>query len=455
MSEEYDVIVAGAGIGGLCAALRAQEEGASVAIIEKTETTGGSAAVSGGTIWCAASVAQWLKAQPGGDAELGAALIDNFYKGIEWLPQQGVPVEACGESRPYRFQRVLYQVMPDARTAMKTLDDRFRSQGGAVFTDTDLVGLTGGNGGSVTGVRTARSEMRARSVILATGGFQGSSKLRAKHFGAGSDHMIVRSVPQNTGGGFQSALDAGAQSVGPLNRFYGHFLPAPPAQVGMHNFLAVKPDFSEYTVLINLEGKRFDDEFLGDHITCHSLVQQPQATGILIFDQYTRDNQEALSQWPTGNDRVERIRQAGGEVLETSSLVELAQALERQWQVPSEAFGKTMAEYARACAAGDGRSLPVPKSDGLVPINTPPFYAVRVLPGITFTYGGAKVNAGAQVLDKTDSPIPGLYAAGADCGGIYTLGYTGGLAMGLAYGLIAGEGAAEYVHSTLHNKDRT
>ena len=75
-------------------------------------------------------------------------------------------------------------------------------------------------------------------------------------------------------------------------------------------------------------------------------------------------------------------------------------------------------------------------------MSSPPYYAVRVLPGITFTYGGAKVNSRCQVLDMDDSPIPGLYAAGADCGGIYTLGYTGGLCMGLAYGLIAGEGAA-------------
>ena len=103
-----------------------------------------------------------------------------------------------------------------------------------------------------------------------------------------------------------------------------------------------------------------------------------------------------------------------------------------------------MAEYAAACASGNGQTLSVPKSGGLIPLDTPPYYAIRTVPGITFTYGGAKVNANAQVLDKTDRPIPGLFAAGADCGGIYTRGYTGGLSMGLAYGLIAGEGAAQY-----------
>ncbi len=444
MSDHYDVIVAGAGIGGLCAALRAQENGATVAIIEKAETIGGSAAASGGTIWCATNIDEWHKVQPHGDQDLGAALIDHFYTGIDWLPKQGVFLHAREEPNPYKFQRTIYQFTPDVRTAMKTLANQFQARGGRIFTNTALTGLLGGNGKPIAGVKTARSKWTARAVILSTGGFQGNAQLRARYFGAQSNHMIVRGVPQNTGGGFQSALAAGAQPVGPFNRFYGHLLPAPPARIGLHNFLKVKPDFSEYAVLINLKGERFDDEFLGDEVTCHAIVQQPKATAILIFDQHIRHNQAALSQWPTPDDRVKNIREARGEVLETSSLHELARALTNRWQIPGHTFQKTMAEYAAACATGNGQTLSVPKSGGLIPLDTPPYYAIRTLPGITFTYGGAKVNANAQVLDKTNRPIPGLYAAGADCGGIYTRGYTGGLCMGLAYGLIAGQGAAQY-----------
>ena len=447
MSNHYDVIVAGGGIGGLCAALRAREKGASVAIIEKAEIIGGSAAASGGTIWCAKNIDEWLKVQPNGDTALGTALIGHFYTGIEWLRKQGVSLQAR-EDKPYKFQRTIYQFMPDARTAMETLGYQFQNRGGTILTNTDLTGLIGGNGKPVTGVQTTRSELRAKSVILSTGGYQANPKLRAQYFGTESDHMIVRGVPQNTGGGFQSAREAGAQPIGPLNRFYGHLLPAPPARVGLHNFLKVKPDFSEYAILINLKGERFDDEYLGDEVTCHTLVQQPRATAILIFDQHIRDNQNELSQWPTpDNDRVKNIREAGGEVIETASLEELTRALTNRWHIPAQTFEKTMAEYATACATGNGQTLSVPKTGGLIPLNTPPYYAIRTLPGITFTYGGAKVNAQAQVIGKNDQPIPGLYAAGADCGGIYTRGYTGGLCMGLAYGLIAGEGAAKYATS--------
>ena len=443
-TDSYDVVVAGGGIGGLCAALRAQEDAASVAIIEKADAIGGSAAWAV-TIWCAANVDEWLKAQPDGDVELGAALIEHFYKGIEWLREQGVSLHAVVEPNPHKFRRVIYRAVPDSRSAMEALDKRFRARGGAVFTNTELTGLIGGSGEPVAGVETSRKDLTSSSVILATGGFQGSAELRARYIGGESDHMVVRSVPQNTGGGLQSALKAGAQAVGPFDRFYGHLLPAPPAQVGLHNFLSVKPDFSEYTVLLNLEGERFDDEFLGDHITCHSLVRQTQATAIMIFDQHVRNSQDALSQWPMpGNDRVESIRAAGGEILKGSSLSELAQVLANRWCIPPRTFLETMAEHARACAAGSGQGLSVPRSGGLIPLDTPPYYAIRTLPGITVTYGGAKVNASAQVLDETGAPIPGLYAAGADCGGIYTWGYTGGMCIGLAYGLIAGAGAARY-----------
>jgi len=448
MDKHYDIIVAGAGIGGLCAALRAQEKGALVAVIEKADEIGGSAAASGGTIWCATHIDEWLKVQPKGDSKLGAALIDHFYKGIPWLAKQGVSLEKLEEQNPYKFKREIYKLLPDARGALERLAEQFQSRGGTILTRTSLTGLLGGNGNPIHGIKTNHSEIAADAVILATGGFQANAKLRAQYFGPQSDHMIVRGVSHNTGGGFQSALEIGAQTTGPFNRFYGHLLPAPPAQIGLHNFVKVKPDFSEYAILINLKGERFDDEFLGDEVTCHTVVQQPQATAILIFDEHIRANQATLSQWPTPDiDRVKNIREAGGEVIEATSIQALAQTLADRWAIPSKTFQNTMAEYALACEQKEGQNLSVPKSGGLIPLNTPPYYAIRTLPGITFTYGGAKINDRAEVLDTTNQSIPGLYASGADCGGVYTKGYTGGLCMGLAFGRVAGQEATRYLQT--------
>jgi len=75
---------------GLIAALTVQEAGAQVTVLEKAPKIGGSAAVSGGTVWCAENLEAWLSVQPGGDPTLGKALIDNFFDGIDWLGRQGV-----------------------------------------------------------------------------------------------------------------------------------------------------------------------------------------------------------------------------------------------------------------------------------------------------------------------------------------------------------------------------
>ena len=90
---EADVVVAGGGMGGLTAACSAQEAGARTVLLEKAPRIGGSAAASGGTIWCATDLAGWLSVQPGGDPALGRALIASFLEGIPWLRRQGVDLD--------------------------------------------------------------------------------------------------------------------------------------------------------------------------------------------------------------------------------------------------------------------------------------------------------------------------------------------------------------------------
>ena len=164
---------------------------------------------------------------------------------------------------------------------------------------------------------------------------------------------------------------------------------------------------------------------------------------ILIFDEATR--RERTTPWLEAGphaDRIENIRQAGGEVLEEMAFETLANAMASRWNVRRDRVLETVEAYNVACASGDISLLPVPKSGRLDAITTPLFYAIRMLPGAPFTYGGAQVNASAEILDSAGVSIAGLYAAGADAGGIYTRGYTGGLALGLAYGRIAGKEAA-------------
>jgi len=101
----------------------------------------------------------------------------------------------------------------------------------------------------------------------------------------------------------------------------------------------------------------------------------------------------------------------------------------------------TVSAYNDAVAAGAAAHLPIPRRDLAYPVATPPFYALGVAPGVTFTLGGLPINEDAQVLDRSGHPLPGLYAAGADAGGIHNEQYAGGLCLGLVFGRRAAQHA--------------
>ncbi len=441
-----DVVVAGSGIGGLTAARTALDQGASVIVIEKAPEIGGSAAFSGGSAWTAADVDAWLSVQPDADPAMGQALIDNYQEGAAWFRALGLDIVRRAEPEQFKFARVVDDFRPDAGVFMQRLADSVRAAGGTILTHTGLRQVRLGPGGAVTGV-TARGAGRsvhaaARAVILATGGFQASADLRARYFGRWAHRMIVRGTPYSTGDGFLAALEAGAGTAGVFGRFYGHMIPAPPAVTGLHNFASVKPDFSEHAVFVNLHGERFDDEFLGDEVTVHAVVHQPEALCFLIFDERVRRANTSREGPGAAARRVETIRGVGGEILEAPTLEALARQTAERWGVRRVRLMATLTEHNAAARAGDPSMLSVPRSGGLQPLDTPPFYALRCLPGVTFTYGGARTNPRAQVIDSAGRPISGLYAAGADVGGLYTRGYTGGLSIGIAFGRIAGREAA-------------
>ncbi|MDE2768674.1 MAG: FAD-dependent oxidoreductase [Chloroflexota bacterium] len=448
---QADVVVAGSGIGGLTAARTALAEGASVLVIEKAPETGGSAAVSGGSAWTAATVEAWLSVQPGGDRAMGQALVANYLDGVAWFELLGLRVEERPDATPYKFARYVHDFLPDARTFMDDLAASVEAAGGTILTNTGLRSIRIGRDGGVAGVeargggRTA--EISAGAVVLATGGFQASPDLRARYFGRWAHHVIVRGNAYSTGDGFLAAQEAGAGTAGPFGRFYGHMIPAPPAETGLHNFASVKPDFSPYSVFVNLHGQRFDDEFLGDEVTVHAVVHQPEALCFIIFDERVRKlRATGMGESPGAVDRrMENIRNAGGDILEAEDLEALAAEMARRWGVSPGPLMATLREHNAAAAADDLTMLSVPRGGGLQPLDSPPFRAIRCLPGATFTYGGARANERAQILDLAGQPIPGLFAAGADVGGLYTRGYTGGLCVGVAYGRIAGREAAALI----------
>lgn len=114
-----------------------------------------------------------------------------------------------------------------------------------------------------------------------------------------------------------------------------------------------------------------------------------------------------------------------------------------EWGVDPEKLAHTLEQYAKVAGTGGGTADGIFVSPSARAPQTGPFYALMVQPSITFTFGGIRTNARGEALDGNGVPVPGLYAAGADIGGISNYGYAGGLAPGYISGRRAGESAAE------------
>ena len=446
---ETDVLVCGAGIAGLTAARTAQEAGARVIVLEKGPETGGSSAVSAGIVWTARDLAGWLSVQPGGDPTLGKAQVTTYPEAIEWLRSQDVRLEpfefgASGWNPPFPY--LAFQLEPgddgrsNPRAAMDRLTANVTAAGGRIFTETSIRNFLQDASGRVIGAEARGPDgllrISAKATVMATGGFQGSPELRARYFGPNSDRMILRANPYSTGEAFQAALAAGAGTAGPFSRFYGHRVVAPPAVVDFPSFPRVHLGGAlPGAILVNLRGERYVDESQSDEVSVHALPHQPEALGFMIYS-------ESDAATDVGSAALETVRSVGTEILEAPSLDSLAQKMSTRWGVARGPLLNSLGAYNIAADAGDATLLAIPRASDLHPLTRPPFYAIRFLPGITVTYGGVRIDAFTRVLDSTGRPLGGLYAAGADAGGIYTRGYAGGLSVGLAFGRIAGREAA-------------
>jgi tricarballylate dehydrogenase len=202
--------------------------------------------------------------------------------------------------------------------------------------------------------------------------------------------------------------------------------------------------------MVNAEGKRFVDE--GSDFRNYTyakigriVLQQPGGYAWQIFDLTAKPFHREMYQ----SRNATRVP--------ANTLEELADKLD---DVDRTQFLKTVREYNDAIKRDvsfdptilDGKctvGLPIPKSNWANPIEKPPFEAYSVGCGITFTFGGVKINTSAQVLDVSDTPLPGVYAAGELVGGIWYFNYpgSGGLTAGAVFGRIAGGEAGRYAQS--------
>jgi succinate dehydrogenase/fumarate reductase flavoprotein subunit len=154
----------------------------------------------------------------------------------------------------------------------------------------------------------------------------------------------------------------------------------------------------------------------------------------LLCDERIHATFAATAPYPHGQviDRIAEAEAAGGRYASTRTLKELVDAV-AGWGVGRRALTATLDQCA-AAAAGDESALDVPRAMPPEPLVEPPFHALEVQPTVTFCFGGLAVDPDGRVLDRDGAPVPGLFAAGADAGGLQDFRYVGGLALGLVFG---------------------
>jgi succinate dehydrogenase/fumarate reductase flavoprotein subunit len=434
-----DVLVVGAGMSGLAAALTAQESGAGVLVLEAGEDPGGSAALSAGQITTFGSYEDIRRGIPLGEPDQGRIVADTYDAAVQWLAGLGVTLTA---SPSYEFGFPRNNAM-EPRVALPHLAATFQQRRGELWTRTRALRLLADDGGGVVGVVARRDgrlvEVAAGAVVLASGGFQGNTELTTRYVGRWADRMPVRSNPQSVGDGLLMAQAVGAGASRGLHAFYGHLLPAPPAVIEPANFLPTTAYYSRYTVLVNLRGERFTDESLGDHMNAQAAVHQEQAVVFAILDGDIYEERMVANR--DGIDRIAATRAVGGLVATAQHLEDLVGEI-AGWGVQGGPLHETLSAYNQDLENDVDASLPVPRAEHRSILRRPPFVAVALTPAITFTHGGIRIDGRCRVLDRHGDPIPGLYAAGADAGGTYFERYGGGLAMALTLGRAAGAEAA-------------
>ena len=486
---EFDVVVVGAGNAALCAALAAEENGAKVLVLERAseDESGGNSRFTAGAMRAVYDGVHDLKAlmpdltnEEIALTDFGTYTQDQFYDDMArvtqfradpdmvellvtrsrdtllWMRDKGVRFAPIWGRQAFKVDgRFVFwggltvETVGGGPGLVDTLHDSARKRGieiryGSRALDLVFDGIT------VSGVRIKSKakieEIHARSVVLAAGGFQGNYEWRTRYLGPGWELAKVRGTRFNTGDGIRMALDIGAMAYGNWSGCHAVGWERNAPEFGD---LAVGDQFQKHSypfaIMVNAHGKRFVDEGADFRNYTYAkygrvILEQPAQFAWQIFD-------AKVAHLKRDEYNIRQITKASADTLEA-----LAPQLDG---VDADAFLATVKEYNAAVRTDiafdpnvkDGRcteGLEIPKSNWANLLDTPPFEAYAVTCGITFTFGGVRINTDGQVLDTEAEPIPGLYAAGELVGGIFYFNYPGGsgLTSGSVFGKIAGASAA-------------
>lgn len=490
--NEYDVIVVGAGNAGLTAALAAHEAGAKVLVLEAANEAerGGNSAFTGGIFRAVHSGLEsikpilndsnerwytrvttdpytaddyrhdWMSTSDSlPEPELVDMVISKSWDTLVWMHSKGVEFELSADKLVDPDKQLAGKVgLPPGAAIrayhegvglMERLFEAVEAAGIEIWYDAPGARLITA-GASIEGVVVRREdefvEVRG-SVVLAAGGFEANPEMRRRYLGVGWDLVKVRGTRFNMGAMLTQAMLSSAQPSGHWGG--AHAVPidlnAPP--VGNLKMTDKYSRYSyPYALLVNNAGQRFIDEgeaqvFMTYAKTGWAIRAQDRTRAYQIFDQNTIHLLEPRysTATPISADTLEEL--AGKLGIDVGGLAKTVADFNAS--VATDATTRfDPFKLDGVLAKPDGQPV---KSNWALPLDSGPFVAYPVGCGITFTYGGLRVDTEARVLSNEGLPMPDLYATGEISGGFFFHNYAAGagLMRGAVFGKIAGTNAAQ------------
>jgi fumarate reductase flavoprotein subunit len=444
-----DVIVIGAGIAGLVAANRAAELGLHVVVLEKSTDDKYicNSRYAYGTFHInftdlnapEDTLAAKIDACSDGTArkDLGRAVAKDGRRLMQWLTAEGIELVNLGGygtnvlSPAWRKGYGLTWQNYGADVALQRLESNLRKRQGRILRGTRADRLKLAPSGIEVAVTRAdgAETLRAASVIIADGGFTSNlDMLRASGVSPAPEKLLARNGGAAVGDGIRMAQELGAAiNANGMNNFYGHLHNRDAMESTAHWPRPVTDDLAAAGIVIDANGRRFTDEGLGGIWISNAIARLRDPLGTtIIFDQ-------AIWDGPPGRGHVQPpnplVVEAGGTLHRADTLSELAAKI----GVTAQRLNDVVAEYNAAIESGMLQTLMPPRRDNPAKawlIKVAPFYAMPICAAITNTMGGIIVDGDGAVLDTSNKPIPGLYAAGSTVGGLDGgphAGYVGGL----------------------------
>src|SRR6266571_3397530 len=460
---KYDVLVVGGGNAALCAAIAARRAGASVLVLEAAPKfyRGGNTRHTR-NMRCAHDSATEILTGPyteeefwedllrvtGGqtDEELARFMIRESKDILNWIVEQGV-----------RWQPSLGGTLSLGRTNSFFLGGG-RAMLNALYLTAEQLGVEIAYDAEVTdmkiedgmflsaGLKTpidGTTEIRASALVAAAGGFEANIEWLKQYWGEAADNFLIRGTPYNRGSILKMLLAKGVQEIGDPTQCHAVAIDARAPK--FDGGIITRHDSVVFGIVVNKHAQRFYDE--GEDIWPKRyaiwgrlVAAQPDQIAYIIFDSTVVTSFMPTLFPPIG----------------AGSIAELAEKLE----LDPAALEKTVADFNAAVRPGtfDHTLLDDCRTEGLTPpkthwarkIETAPYLAYPVRPGITFTYLGTRVNKQARMLMKDGKPAANMFAAGEImAGNVLGKGYAAGIGMtiGSVFGRIAGREAAQHARN--------